>query len=112
MEKKKDSIETMDNIKNIRFPSLFKIGDKCIAVQLEWSGVGNIEYPLHRIDVEGIITSTKDTPGHSNIHKYEFTWEGGRFYTDNKRNELIDFKNRTPEEKKIIRGANFNSDFI
>lgn len=61
----------------------FYIGQKVIAKKLGWTGNGTSEYPLERVDVEGEITSIKGiSPQHTNIHKYEFTWKGGRMYTN------------------------------
>ncbi len=61
----------------------FYLGQKVIAKKLGWGGNGTTEAPLHRIDVEGVITSIKGiSPNHDNIHKYEFTWSGGRMYTN------------------------------
>lgn len=61
----------------------FYLGQKVIAKKLGWGGNGTIEHPLHRIDVEGEITSIKGiSPEHTNIRKYEFTWKGGKMYTD------------------------------
>lgn len=61
----------------------FVLGQKVIAKKLGWGGNGTTEHPLRRIDVEGEITSIKGiSPDHTNIHKYEFTWKGGRMYTN------------------------------
>lgn len=61
----------------------FVLGQKVIAKKLGWGGNGTAEHTLHRIDVEGEITSIKDiSPEHTNIHKYEFTWKGGKMYTN------------------------------
>lgn len=78
-----------DNLKNEKQCAIhdvstsFVLGQKVIAKKLGWGGNGTTEYPLHRIDVEGEITSIKGiSPEHTNIRKYEFTWKGGRMYTD------------------------------
>jgi hypothetical protein len=61
----------------------FYLGQKVIAKKLGWGGNGTTEHLLYRIDVEGKITSIKGISSeHTNIHKYEFTWKGGRMYTN------------------------------
>lgn len=79
----------MENTKNEKQCAIhdvstsFILGQKVIAKKLGWGGNGTTEHPLHRIDVEGEITSIKGiSPEHTNIRKYEFTWKGGRMYTD------------------------------
>lgn len=63
--------------------SNFYLGQKVIAKGLGWGGDGSIEYPRHRIDVEGKITSIKGVSNdHNNIHKYEVSWDGGKMYTN------------------------------
>jgi hypothetical protein len=58
----------------------FEVGEKAIAKKLGWS---NDNLPLRKIDVEGTITSIKGiSPNHNSIHKYEFTWSGGKFMND------------------------------
>lgn len=94
MEKEKDSTEYLCDTLNPITPFVFNLGDRCVAIKLGWGGIGTPQSPLHRINVKGEITSIKGLEGHNNVHKYEFTWKGGRFYTDNKWNELIPFKNR------------------
>ena len=89
MSKKKMSNKAQSNNYKSSLSAVFIIGDKCIAVKLGWGGDGSPQRPLHRIDVKGIISSIIGFEGHNNIHKYEFTWERGRFYTDNLENELI-----------------------
>ena len=61
----------------------FVLGQKVIAKKLGWGGNGTIEHALHRIDVEGEITSIKGISlEHTNIRQYEFTWKGGRMFTN------------------------------
>jgi hypothetical protein len=79
----------MENTKNEKqcdihdVSTSFYLGQKVIAKKLGWGGNGTTEYPLHRIDVEGDIISIKGiSPEHTNIHKYEFTWKGGRMFTN------------------------------
>ena len=76
--------KTVEELKQIHHISnSFVLGQKVIAKKLGWGGNGTIGHPLHRIDVEGEITSIKGiSPKHTSIRKYEFTWEGGRMYTD------------------------------
>ena len=86
-------MQEFNSVNNISTPINFVFGEKCIGIKLGWGGLGTPESPIRRIDVEGIITSVRGLPNHTNIHKYEFTWNGGRFYTDNSRKELVPFKN-------------------
>jgi hypothetical protein len=63
----------------------FRIGDKALGLNLGWEGTGNSENPLKRCDVVGTITSIKEVnKNHNNVHKYEFSWEKGKLYTNNK----------------------------
>ena len=63
--------------------TLFRLGEKVIAKRLGWEGNGSTDNPLRRADVKGIITSIKGiSPTHTSIYKYEFTWSGGRMYTN------------------------------
>ena len=67
----------------------FSLGEKCYCLKLGWAGNGTPNAPLKRVDVLGIISSIKGLESHNNIHKYEFKWDGGFYYTDNLKRELI-----------------------
>jgi hypothetical protein len=79
----------------------FYLGQKVIAKKLGWGGNGTTEYPLHRIDVEGVITSIKGiSPEHTSIYKYEFTWEGGRMFTNGTSHNSCEIIGILEEEQK------------
>lgn len=66
-----------------------KIGDKVVLKKVLWVGSGTKEDPMRRADVIGEITSIRGMPGHTNKHKYEFTHERGRFYTNSEKFQKI-----------------------
>ena len=77
----------------------FYLGQRVVAKKLGWGGNGTTEYPLHRIDVEGVITSIKGiSPEHTSIYKYEFTWEGGRMFTNGRPHNLCEIIGTLDEE--------------
>ena len=67
----------------------FSLDEKCYAIKLGWAGHGTKAAPLRRVDVLGTISSIRGTEGHNNIHKYEFKWDGGLYYTNNLNKELV-----------------------
>ena len=67
----------------------YSLGEKCYGIKLGWAGKGTPEAPFRRVDILGAITSIKGLAGHNNIHKYEFKWDGGYYYTDNLSRELL-----------------------
>jgi hypothetical protein len=59
----------------------FSIGETVMVKKLGWN-FGDNE-PLQKVDVEGTITSIKGISElHKSVHKYEVTWEGGKFYNN------------------------------
>jgi hypothetical protein len=62
---------------------MIKIGDRVTVKNISWSGNGTEKFPLRKADAIGVITSIKGiTENHNNKHKYEVTYNDGRYYTN------------------------------
>ena len=67
-------------------------GQKVILHGIAWGTVINNHghQAIGHVDTEGTITSIQGiTPSHTNVHKYEITYDGGRFYTDKESNFTV-----------------------
>lgn len=65
----------------------FCIGTEVITKKISWEIIGD-KGVVSKVDTVGIITSVKGMKNHDNIHLYEVTYKGGKYYTDNLRMEL------------------------